>query len=142
MPVGRLDARHRGVEGGAGPITLTPQDRRAAVAAMRERTPISIRRACWLAGVSRTVLAYEPRPNAANEALTTRMVELAHERRRFGYRRIHVLLRREGVHANHKRVQRLYRLAGLTVRRRRRRDRVAIERKPRLHALVLLVHGL
>jgi putative transposase len=100
------------------------------VATMREHTPISIRRACRLAGVSRTVLAYETQPNAQNEALTARMVELAHERRRFGYRRIHVLLRREGVHANHKRVQRLYQLAGLTVRRRRRREQVAIERKP------------
>lgn len=95
---------------------------------MRERTEISIRRACRLAGVSRTVLGYEPKPNAENEALTARMVELAHERRRFGYRRLHVLLRREGVHANHKRVQRLYRVAGLTVRR--RRERAAIEREP------------
>jgi putative transposase len=97
---------------------------------MRERTKISIRRACRLAGVSRTVLGYEPKPNAENEGLTARMIELAHERRRFGYRRLHVLLRREGVHANHKRVQRLYRLAELTVRRRRKRERVAIERKP------------
>jgi len=97
---------------------------------MREGTKISIRRACRLAGVSRTVLEYEPKPNAENAVLTARMVELAHERRRFGYRRIHILLRREGVCANHKRVQRLYRLAGLTVRRRRKRDRVAIERQP------------
>jgi len=97
---------------------------------MRERTKISIRRACRLAGVSRTVLGYEPKPNAENEGLTARMIELAHERRRFGYRRLHVLLRREGVHANHKRVQRLYRLAELTVRRRRKRERVAIKRKP------------
>jgi putative transposase len=97
---------------------------------MREHTPISIRRACRLAGVSRTVLGYEPQPNVENEAITARMVELAHERRRFGYRRIHVLLRREGVHANHKRVQRLYLLAGLAVRRRRRRERVALEREP------------
>jgi putative transposase len=97
---------------------------------MRERTPISIRRACRLAGVSRTVLGYEPKANAENAVLTARMVELAHQRRRFGYRRLHALLRREGVHANHKRVQRLYRLAELTVRRRRKRERVAIERQP------------
>jgi len=60
------------------------------------------------------------------------MIELAHERRRFGYRRIHVLLRREGVQANHKRIERLYRLAGLAVRKRRRRARVALERQPLL----------
>lgn len=97
---------------------------------MRETTGISIRRACRLAGLSRTTLDYEPEPDAENQALQTRMIELAQERRRFGYRRIHVLLRREGVHANHKRIERLYRLAGLTVRRRRRRERIALERQP------------
>lgn len=97
---------------------------------MREATGISIRRACRLAGLSRTTLAYEPEPDAENQTLQTRMIELAQERRRFGYRRIHILLRREGVHANHKRIERLYRLAGLTVRRRRRRERIALERQP------------
>ncbi len=99
---------------------------------MREASPISIRRACRLAEVSRTVLGYEPKPHPENEAIQTRMVELAQERRRFGYRRIHVLLRREGVHANHKRIERLYGLAGLAVRRRRRRERIAVERQPLL----------
>lgn len=97
---------------------------------MREATPISIRRACRLAGLSRTTFAHEPKPDPENQALQARMIELAHQRRRFGYRRLHVLLRREGVHANHKRVHRLYRLAGLTVRRRRRRERAALERQP------------
>jgi putative transposase len=64
-----------------------------------------------------------------NEALTARLVELAHERRRFGYRRLHALVEREGIHANHKRVHRLYREAGLAVRRRRRRHGVMIERE-------------
>jgi putative transposase len=99
---------------------------------MREATPISIRRACRLAGLSRTTFTHEPKPDPENEALQARMIELAHERRRFGYRRIHVLLRREGVRANHKRVHRLYRLADLAVRRRRRRERVAFERQPLL----------
>jgi len=97
---------------------------------MREGTGISIRRACRLAGLSRTTLAYEPAPDAENQALQARMIELAQERRRFGYRRIHILLRREGVQANHKRIERLYRQAGLTVRRRRRRERIAFERQP------------
>jgi putative transposase len=99
---------------------------------MRETTGISIRRACRLAGLSRTTFAHESKPDPQNQALQVRMIELAHQRRRFGYRRIHVLLRREGVHANHKRVHRLYRLAGLAVRRRRRRSRVALERQPLL----------
>lgn len=99
---------------------------------MREATGISIRRACRLAGLSRTTFEHEPKVDPENQALTARMIELAQERRRFGYRRIHVLLRREGVQANHKRVHRLYRMAGLAVRRRRRRERVAVERQPLL----------
>lgn len=57
-----------------------------------------------------------------------RLVELAHERHRFGYRRPHALVEREGIQANHKRVHRLYRGAGLAVRRRRRHG-VMIERE-------------
>ena len=98
--------------------------------ALRERFEISERRACKLVGLSRTVLHYAAIPSPENERLRARMVELAAERRRFGYRRIHALLRREGVEANHKRVHRLYKQAGLAVRRRRKRHGVAVEREP------------
>jgi putative transposase len=64
-----------------------------------------------------------------DEALKVRIVDLAHARRRFGYRRIHDLLRREGVRANHKRVYRLYREAALSVRKRRRRKLVMMDRR-------------
>ncbi len=97
---------------------------------MQEETRISQRRACRLVGLSRTVLAYEPKANPMNEVLTQRMIELAAERRRFGYRRIHVMLRREGRHANHKRVFRLYQGANLAVPQRKRRRGVAVERQP------------
>jgi len=59
--------------------------------------------------------------------LRTRLRELAAERPRFGYRRLHVLLRREGHRVNHKRIHRLYRAEGLAVRRRPRK-RVAVGR--------------
>jgi putative transposase len=98
--------------------------------AMQEETGISQRRACRLVGISRTVLAYQPKANPANEAIRERMIELAAERRRFGYRRIHILLRREGHQANHKRVFRLYQGAGLAVPKRKRRRGVAVERQP------------
>jgi putative transposase len=62
-------------------------------------------------------------------SLKARIVDLAHARRRFGYRRIHDLLRREGVHANHKKVYRLYREATLSERKRRRRKGVMIDRQ-------------
>lgn len=58
-----------------------------------------------------------------------RLRELAHERVRWGYRRLHVLLGREGVVVNHKCVYRLYREEGLAVRRRKRK-RVAVTRTP------------
>lgn len=61
--------------------------------------------------------------------LRQRLRELALERVRWGYRRLHILLRREGVAANHKRIYRLYREEGLAVRRRKRK-RVAIARQP------------
>jgi transposase InsO family protein len=67
-----------------------------------------------------------------DEALRARMRELAAERRRFGYRRLHVLLRREGLVQNRKRTQRLYREEGLTVRRRRGRKRATGSRAPLL----------
>lgn len=69
----------------------------------------------------------EPDPEA--EGLRDRLTELAATRRRFGYRRLHALLRWEGVVVNHKRLYRLYREAGLRVRRRRRRG-VAVLRQP------------
>jgi putative transposase len=61
---------------------------------MLEQTDISERRACLLVELSRTVLHYAPKVQPENEQLQSRMVELASERRRFGYRRIHALLRR------------------------------------------------
>ncbi|MCG3201209.1 MAG: IS3 family transposase IS407 [Gammaproteobacteria bacterium] len=96
---------------------------------MRAKVKISERRACGLMGISRTVLHYQARHCEEEQRLRGRIVKLAQARRRFGYRRIHVLLRREGVKANHKRVYRLYRAERLAVRRRRRRQGVAMERE-------------
>ena len=96
---------------------------------MQNDTKISERRACQLVGLSRTVLHYESKAQPANMQLQARLIELAGERRRFGYRRLHALVRREGILANHKRIYRLYREAGLAVRRRKRRHGVAVERQ-------------
>lgn len=64
------------------------------------------------------------------EGLRERMLDLARERPRYGYRRLHVLLRREGFEVNHKRVHRLYRADGLMVRRRLRKRIAAGKRVP------------
>jgi putative transposase len=97
---------------------------------MRAKHPISERSACRLVGISRTVLHYQGAAQPLNVELRGRLVELAGERRRFGYRRLHVLVRREGWRVNHKRTWRLYREAELHVRRRRKRGQLPIERQP------------
>jgi putative transposase len=92
---------------------------------------MSERRACSIVNVDRKMIRYRSR-RPADEALRTRLRELAAERRRFGYRRLHVLLRREGLVLNRKRTQRLYREEALTVRRRRGRKRATGARAPLL----------
>jgi len=96
---------------------------------MRQASSISERRACGLVGLARTTLRRELTETLENQTLKTRIVDLAHARRRFGYRRIHDLLRREGVRANHKKVYRLYRDSALSVRKRRRRKLVMVDRQ-------------
>jgi putative transposase len=97
---------------------------------MKEAQPeLSERRACGLAGLGRS--SYRYRRRGSDEAgLRKRLKELAAERRRYGYRRLTVLLRREGQTVNHKRVYRLYREEGLSVRRRKRKRIGAVERQP------------
>jgi len=65
-----------------------------------------------------------------DQKLRARLRELANERRRFGYRRLLILLEREGWAVNHKKVYRLYREEGLAVRRRRGRKRALGTRRP------------
>lgn len=75
---------------------------------------MSERRACKAIGSCRMTIRYRStRPD--DQALRKRMSELAQERRRFGYRRLHVLLKREGHGVNHKKLFRLYREEKLAV---------------------------
>jgi putative transposase len=105
---------------------VTPDARREAVERLQEHFPVSERHACRLVGVSRSTVRYRKR-SRDDTTLVERLRELARQRPRFGYRRLHALLRREGEEVNHKRVYRLYRAAGLAVPRRKRK-RVAVSR--------------
>jgi putative transposase len=106
-----------------------PAARREAAAYLRRVFEMSERRACRVIGTDRTSVRYQAiRPDDAE--LRERLKALAQERRRFGYRRLHVLLRREGHAINKKRVQRLYREERLTVRRRGGRKRAMGTRRP------------
>jgi putative transposase len=87
-----------------------------------------ISRACRLVCISRSLHGYRSR-RSGQEHLRIRLRELAQSRPRYGYRRVHVLLRRDGWQVNLKRVRRLYRLEGLQLRYRlRRRKRVSVHR--------------
>lgn len=90
----------------------------------------SERHLCELLMIPRSSYRYQKRRN--DEELRQRLGELAHEKPRFGYRRLHVLLERSGKHINHKRVQRVYREAGLCVKRVRRKRLTRSASKPEL----------
>ncbi|WP_156884934.1 IS3 family transposase [Kosakonia cowanii] len=111
---------------------LTTDQKREAMVLMCDATGLSQRRACRLTGLPLSTCRYDAQRPAADAHLSGRITELALERRRFGYRRIWQLLRREGLHVNHKRVYRIYHLNGLSVKRRRRRKGLATERFPLL----------
>ena len=87
------------------------------------------RRACGLAGIDPRVYRYRPRRSDDAE-VRAKLKQLADERRRFGYRRLHVLLSREGFALNRKKLYRLYREERLTVRRRGGRKRALGTRAP------------
>jgi putative transposase len=101
---------------------VTPAVRREAVAHLQVVYQVSERRACSALGTDRTSMRYRSR-RPDDMAVRTRLRELASVRRRFGYRRLHILLRREGVVMNHKKLRRLYREERLQVRRRSGRKR-------------------
>lgn len=126
---GRCHSRRVCSEGPAGKKMVTPAAVREAVAHVLREHDVSERRACSIVGADRSTIRYRSRRND-DALLRGRLRELATERRRFGYRRLHVLLRQEGHVVNHKRTQRLYREEGLSVRRRRCRKRAVGTRAP------------
>ncbi len=113
---------------------VTPNKRRIAVTEAMKAARISERRACRFTGFSLSTQRYYSR-RPSDDALRTRLRELAEKRPRWGYRRLYVLLKREGCQRNRKLVQRLYREEGLSVRRRKRRKMAAVARSPRVFPL-------
>ena len=108
---------------------VSPQARRAAVVVLMTERGFGVTRACGLVGISRSLYRYRSRrPDSA--PLRARIEEIAAVKRRYGYRRVYLRLRREGWSDNRKRVYRVYREAGLAVRRRKRKRIGLFERKP------------
>ena len=102
---------------------------REGVAHLRTVFEISERRACSFVKADRKMVRYRSRRPSDTE-LRERLRGLAAERRRFGYRRLFVLLRREGELSGKNRIYRLHREEGLTVRKRRARRRAIGTRAP------------
>src|SRR5215831_7470707 len=127
--VGRCHAGQCGLEGPSGKEVVTPAEKRKAVAHLVDVYGMSERRACKAIGCCRMTMRYEAR-RADDAGLRQRMRAIAEVRRRFGYRRLHVLLKREGYLVNHKKLFRLYREERLAVRRRGGRKRAIGTRAP------------
>jgi len=108
---------------------VTPAVKREAVAHLRTAHEMSERRACQVIGAERMTVRYRSR-RPDDPKLRERLVALARERRRFGYRRLLIFLRREGFVVNHKRLFRIYRQEGLKVRKRNGRKRATGARMP------------
>ena len=93
---------------------------------MENEHQMSERHACSLVGLSRDAYRHEGQPSALNADLRQKIVELAHQRRRWGYRMIHDVLRPQYPGINHKRVYRIYTAEGLSIRKRKKSKRVGM----------------
>jgi putative transposase len=108
---------------------VSPQAKKTVMQMIMEKCELSQRRACCLVNLHRSVGRYKIL-SQEDGLLRGKIISLAHERKRFGYRRIHLLLKQEGLKVNHKRVYRLYRESGLKVIKRGGRKRALGSRLP------------
>ena len=106
-----------------------PAAKREAVAHLRSVLEMSERRACTIVAADRKMIRYRSR-RPPDVELRARLRDLANQRRRFGYRRLFILLRQEGESSGINRIFRLYQEEGLTVRKRRARRRAVGTRAP------------
>src|SRR3954465_10945952 len=100
---GRFHAGQRGAEGLFGKEVVTPAGKRKAVVHLRDAFGMSERRACKAIGCCRMTMRYET-TRADDVSVRQRLRAIAQERRRFGYRRLHALPKREGTMVNHKKL--------------------------------------
>ena len=106
-----------------------PAAKREVVVHLRNALQMSERRACILAAAARKMVRSRSR-RPPDVELRTHLRDLANQRRRFGYRRLFILLREKGEPSGINRIYRLYREEGLTVRKRKVRRRAVGSRTP------------
>ena len=100
---------------------VSPQAKKTCMTGLMKTHQLSERKACRLVGLHRSVTRYASAKQ--DDALIAQLQALAQARNRFGYRRLHLLLRRQGTVVNHKKVYRLYKEMGLQVKQRKGRKR-------------------
>ena len=108
---------------------MNPEAKKEAAAALQAEFRVSERRACRVVGIIRSTKRYTPRTDPLNEELTARLIYLSDKKKRFGAPRLHRLLLREGFNINHKRTARLYKAAGLSLKRKSGRKRYKSEQR-------------
>lgn len=108
---------------------VTPAAKREATAHLQKAYAVSQRRACSVLKIDRSSMRYRRR-RADDGPLRAKIREVASERRRFGYRRVHLMLKRQGLIMNLKKLRRLYREERLQVKRRGGRKRALGTRRP------------
>ena len=96
---------------------VAPQAKRACSKMLKKEHRLSERRTHQLVGANRSTVRYCSRKKGDDD-LTKKIRETAMNNKRYGYRRIHLVLRRNGEVVNHKRVYRIYKSEGLKVRKR------------------------
>ena len=126
---GGVDAGPGGAEGASDKKMVGPAAKREAVAHLRSALQMSERRACILVAADRKMIRYRSR-RPPDVELRTRLRDLANQRRRFGYRRLFILLREQGEPSGINRIYRLYREEGLIVRKRKARRKAIGTRAP------------
>ena len=110
---------------------VSPSQRRRAASMLQERLGLSQRRACQIVGQHRSTQRHRPENPDPDRDLRRELRDFARRHPRWGYRRAHAVLRREGQHLNRKKVQRLWREEGLRVPpRRHKRPRLGISTTP------------
>ena len=114
----RTDARQPDAQAHCGGKLVSPSRRRAAAEELRREFSVSERRGCKAICQPRSSHRYQSKPRHNEARLVRRMLQLAHRRPRFGYRRIAALLRGEGFRASNSRILRLWRKEGLKIIRR------------------------
>ena len=107
---------------------VTPQAKKACAQAVVKEHSFSERRACALVGTYRSLLRYSSK-KPEERAIVNQIKEIAYEKKRFGYRRIHIMLKRLGMKINHKKVYRIYKNCGLKVLKRGGRKKALGTRK-------------